>query len=50
MKKVMNAMTREPAMMLTAMAAVDDIQHGRTDKSNIWNVNVEQEYHEEKAE
>ena len=36
--------------MLTAMAAVDDIISGRTDKSNIWNVNVEQEYNEEKSE
>ncbi|GAA3946054.1 hypothetical protein [Pseudoclavibacter caeni] len=35
--------------MLTAMAAVDNIQQGRTDKSNIWNVNVEQEYHEQKG-
>jgi hypothetical protein len=36
--------------MLTAMAAVDNILAGRTDKSNIWSVNVEKEYHEEKAE
>lgn len=35
--------------MLTAMAAVDDIQSGSNDKSNIWNVNVEKEYHEEKS-
>ncbi|MDE6445361.1 MAG: NAD(P)/FAD-dependent oxidoreductase [Alistipes sp.] len=34
--------------MLTAMAAVDNILTGRTDKSNIWQVNVEQEYHESK--
>jgi protoporphyrinogen oxidase len=33
--------------MLTAMTAVDNILAGRTDKSNIWNVNTEQEYHEE---
>ena len=32
--------------MLTAMIAVDNIIAGRTDKSNIWNVNTEQEYHE----
>lgn len=34
--------------MLTAMAAVENILNGRTDKSNIWDVNVEQDYHEEK--
>ncbi len=34
--------------MLTAMVAVDNIIEGRTDKSNIWSVNTEQEYHEEK--
>lgn len=32
--------------MLTAMTAVDNIVSGRIDKDNIWNVNVEQEYHE----
>lgn len=36
--------------MLTAMTAVDNILEGRTDKSNIWAVNTEMEYHEEKAE
>jgi protoporphyrinogen oxidase len=36
--------------MLTAMAAVDAIQSGSTDKSALWDVNVEQEYHEEKSE
>jgi protoporphyrinogen oxidase len=36
--------------MLTAMTAVDNILSGRTDQSNIWAVNTEQEYHEEKAE
>jgi protoporphyrinogen oxidase len=35
--------------MLTAMTAVDNILEGRTDQSNIWAVNTEQEYHEEKA-
>jgi protoporphyrinogen oxidase len=35
--------------MLTAMIAVDNIIAGRTDKSNIWAVNTEMEYHEEKA-
>jgi protoporphyrinogen oxidase len=35
--------------MLTAMISVDNIIAGRTDKSNIWEVNTEQEYHEQKA-
>ncbi len=34
--------------MLTAMTAVDNIITGRTDKDNIWSINTEQEYHEEK--
>jgi protoporphyrinogen oxidase len=34
--------------MLTAMVSVDNIIAGRLDKSNIWDVNTEQEYHEEK--
>lgn len=34
--------------MLTAMTAVDNIERGRTDKDNIWSVNTEMEYHEEK--
>jgi hypothetical protein len=34
--------------MLTAMTAVDNIVKGRTDKSNIWKVNMEQDYHERK--
>jgi len=33
--------------MLTAMVAVDNICTGITDKSNIWSINTEQEYHEE---
>ncbi len=32
--------------MLTAMTAVDNLVEGRTDKSNIWSVNVEEDYHE----
>jgi protoporphyrinogen oxidase len=36
--------------MLTAMTAVENILAGRTDKSNIWAVNTEEEYHEEKKE
>jgi protoporphyrinogen oxidase len=35
--------------MLTAMTAVDNILEGRIDKSNIWAVNTETEYHEEKS-
>jgi protoporphyrinogen oxidase len=32
--------------MLTAMTAVDNIIAGRTDKSNLWAINTEQDYHE----
>ncbi len=35
--------------MLTAMLAVENILAGRTDKANLWAVNAEQEYHEEKS-
>ena len=34
--------------MVTSFEAVNNILSGRTDKSNIWNVNTEKEYHEEK--
>ncbi|MBV8674021.1 MAG: hypothetical protein JOZ33_11345, partial [Acidobacteriaceae bacterium] len=34
--------------MLTAMTAVDNIIAGSTDKSSLWEINTEQEYHEEK--
>ncbi|QDU64274.1 hypothetical protein Pan216_51630 [Planctomycetes bacterium Pan216] len=34
--------------MLTAMVAVDNIVVGRTDKRNIWEVNTEREYHEQR--
>jgi len=34
--------------MLTAMVAVDAIVSGSTDKSAIWQVNTEMEYHEQK--
>ena len=34
--------------MLTAMTAVDNILAGRTDKSNLWAINTEEEYHEKK--
>jgi protoporphyrinogen oxidase len=33
--------------MLTAMLAVENIAAGREDKSNLWEVNTEMEYHEE---
>lgn len=36
--------------MLTAMIAVDNIIAGRRDKSNLWEVNTEQDYHEEESE
>ncbi|MVT09638.1 NAD(P)/FAD-dependent oxidoreductase [Chitinophaga tropicalis] len=35
--------------MLTAMVAVDNIIEGITTKDNIWSINTEQEYHEEKT-
>jgi protoporphyrinogen oxidase len=35
--------------MLTAMTAVDNILAGRADKENIWAVNTEMEYHEERT-
>ncbi len=34
--------------MLTAMTAVDNIIEGRTDKTNLWEINTEEEYHEER--
>ena len=36
--------------MLTAMTAVDNIVQGITTKDNIWAINTEMEYHEEKQE
>ncbi len=33
--------------MLTAMTAVDNILAGNMDKASLWNINTEQEYHEE---
>lgn len=35
--------------MMTAMVAVDSIVCGVTDKSSVWNVNTEAEYHETKT-
>ena len=34
--------------MLTAMVAVDNIINGIKSKANIWGVNLEKDYHEEK--
>lgn len=36
--------------MLTAIVAVENIMQGKKTKDNIWLVNVEQDYHEEKKE
>jgi protoporphyrinogen oxidase len=36
--------------MLTAMMAVDNIVAGREDRSNLWEVNTEMEYHETRKE
>ncbi|WPQ63357.1 FAD-dependent oxidoreductase [Chitinophaga sancti] len=36
--------------MLTAMVAVDNIEAEITTKDNIWSINTEQEYHEEKKD
>ena len=36
--------------MATSFEAVKNIENNISDKSNIWNVNTEQEYHEEKTE
>jgi len=36
--------------MLTAMVAVDNILAGETGKANLWQINTEQEYHEEGAQ
>ena len=35
--------------MLTAMLAVDNIVEGIDDRRRIWDVNTEEEYHEEKS-
>ena len=35
--------------MVTAMEAANNIKNGIEDKSNIWNVNTDKEYHEEKT-
>lgn len=35
--------------MATSFEAVNNIKSGKTDKTNVWNVNTEKEYHEEKS-
>ncbi len=35
--------------MLTAMRAVENIVQGKTGKENIWSINTEQDYHEQKS-
>jgi protoporphyrinogen oxidase len=35
--------------MLTAMAVVDNIRLGKTDKTSVWDINTEMEYHESKV-
>jgi hypothetical protein len=35
--------------MLTAMRAVENVIQGVTDKANIWTINTEQDYHEQKS-
>ncbi len=35
--------------MLTAMVAVENIRNGVKSKQNLWQINTEQEYHEDKA-
>jgi hypothetical protein len=34
--------------MLTAMVAVDNILAGEAGKANLWQINTEQEYHEQR--
>jgi hypothetical protein len=35
--------------MLTAMQAVENVLGGVTSKENIWSINTEQDYHEQKS-
>jgi hypothetical protein len=35
--------------MLTAMQAVENVLNGVVDKANLWQINSDQEYHEEKT-
>ena len=44
----MHKYSNQDHSMLTAMTAVDQIVAGAIDKSALWQINTEQEYHEEK--
>ena len=44
----MHGYNNQDHSMLTAMTAVDNIIAGRIDKDNVWSVNTEQDYHEER--
>lgn len=44
----MHSYNNQDHSMLTSMLAVDNIIAGRTDKSNLWEVNLDMVYHEEK--
>ena len=45
----MHKYNRQGHSMLTAMTAVKNIVSGVTTKDNIWAINTEMEYHEEKS-
>ena len=36
--------------MATAFEAVDNVLSGKAEKDNVWSVNTEEEYHEEKKD
>ena len=44
----MHCFNNQDHSILAAMTAVDNIVAGLTDKANLWEVNTEEEYHEEK--
>lgn len=44
----MHTYNNQDHSMLTAMAAVDNIVSGSPTRSSLWDINAEQEYHEEK--
>jgi len=46
----MHKYTKQDHSRLTAMTAVENIVSGVTAKDNIWAINIETEYCEEKAE
>ena len=45
----MHKYNNQDIAMLTAITAVENIVNGITTKDNIWSINAEMEYHEEKA-